>query len=157
MNSRVCIYTRTGDCGASSLYTGERRAKDDAVFAALGDVDELNSHLGLASAYCQQEGNGLAPRLAEIQSRLLDVGTAVATPEKPVVAASARGGADGEGCMVPGGEAGEEGGGYAEGSGDSARRRRQHARFDPAHAATLEVRVRGWMERMDKEDYLPTN
>ena len=48
---RVRIYTRSGDCGATSLYTGERCAKDDAVFAALGDVDELNSHLGLASAY----------------------------------------------------------------------------------------------------------
>ncbi len=39
------IYTKTGDAGASSLYSGERRSKDDAVFAALGDVDEVRQHV----------------------------------------------------------------------------------------------------------------
>lgn len=42
------IYTKGGDRGEASLYNGERRAKDNQIFHALGDVDELNSTIGLA-------------------------------------------------------------------------------------------------------------
>lgn len=82
---RVRVYTRTGDKGTSSLYTGERRAKDDAVFEALGDVDELNAHMGMARELASDSLHGsgvesLVSRLAQIQSRLLDAGSAIATP-----------------------------------------------------------------------------
>ena len=33
------IYTKTGDKGKTSLYTGARVAKSDQTFAALGDLD----------------------------------------------------------------------------------------------------------------------
>ena len=36
---RYKVYTKTGDGGSTSLYSGERRKKDDAFFHALGDVD----------------------------------------------------------------------------------------------------------------------
>ena len=45
------IYTRTGDAGQTSLMGGERIDKDSARIEAMGDVDELNSALGLVLAY----------------------------------------------------------------------------------------------------------
>ena len=82
------IYTKTGDNGTSSLYNGERRPKHDSVFDTLGDIDELNSLLGVCRDHVQSlpASPGEAPRhqlatsLEEVQSRLLDAGSAVATP-----------------------------------------------------------------------------
>lgn len=42
------IYTKGGDKGVASLYNGDRCPKGSPVFDALGDVDELNSVLGMA-------------------------------------------------------------------------------------------------------------
>eukprot|EP01040_Poterioochromonas_malhamensis_P004436 gene4436-4755_t len=74
------IYTRTGDKGTTSLYNGERRPKTDLFFHALGNVDELNASLGIAREHCLVSGNGLDEKIVEIQSRLFDVGAAIATP-----------------------------------------------------------------------------
>lgn len=41
------IYTRTGDAGTTGLGDGSRVAKDDLRIATLGDVDELNSIVGV--------------------------------------------------------------------------------------------------------------
>ena len=79
MNMKV--YTRTGDSGTSQLFSGERRPKTDQTFSALGAVDELNSHVGVARELALRDGlTDLAEQLEEIMSRLFDVGAAVATP-----------------------------------------------------------------------------
>lgn len=44
-----------------------------------GDVDELNAHLGVCREHCEQASNDLERKLEEIQSRLIDIGTAIAT------------------------------------------------------------------------------
>jgi len=41
------IYTKTGDKGQTSLLGGIRINKHDQIFDLLGDIDELNSYLGL--------------------------------------------------------------------------------------------------------------
>lgn len=46
------IYTKTGDKGSSSLYTGDRVSKSDPVFDSLGSIDEINANLGLAREHC---------------------------------------------------------------------------------------------------------
>uniref|UniRef100_H2ZMN1 Cobalamin adenosyltransferase-like domain-containing protein n=1 Tax=Ciona savignyi TaxID=51511 RepID=H2ZMN1_CIOSA len=79
------IYTKTGDKGRTSLFTGERRSKFDSVFEALGDVDELNSNLGLVREYLKESEKkdalqDVSKMLVKIQCSLLDIGSCIATP-----------------------------------------------------------------------------
>lgn len=49
------VYTKTGDKGQTSLYTGERVDKDSLRVETYGIIDEMNSALGMARAFCENE------------------------------------------------------------------------------------------------------
>ena len=72
------IYTRTGDAGETGLADGSRLSKADPRFAAIGDVDEANSAIGLAlRALASEEARAM---LSRIQNELFDLGADLATP-----------------------------------------------------------------------------
>ena len=54
-NKKSKLYTKTGDKGISGLYNGTRVDKDSIYFECLGDIDELNSNLGLVKAFWREE------------------------------------------------------------------------------------------------------
>ena len=74
------IYTRTGDKGETGLVGGARVPKDSLRVDAYGNVDELNSVLGIVRAHLND--GELDNLLAELQSDLFVVGADLAsTPE----------------------------------------------------------------------------
>ncbi|HET9465451.1 MAG TPA: cob(I)yrinic acid a,c-diamide adenosyltransferase [Gemmatimonadales bacterium] len=73
------IYTRTGDTGETSLFGGGRVPKDHPRVAAYGDVDELNSVLGVVRAAAAEEF--FDDLLESIQRDLFAIGGHLATPD----------------------------------------------------------------------------
>jgi cob(I)alamin adenosyltransferase len=73
------IYTRTGDGGETGLFGGGRVPKHHPRVAAYGDVDELNSVLGVVRATPPE---ALAdPLLESVQRDLFAIGGHLATPD----------------------------------------------------------------------------
>ncbi len=92
------IYTRTGDDGSTAMADGSRVSKADVLFEVMGDVDELNSQIGLVRALLNdtQHNNALPERvlhndennsasfaqsLTIIQHLLFNIGGELAMPE----------------------------------------------------------------------------
>lgn len=72
------IYTRTGDAGTTGLVDGSRVSKADPRMAAIGDVDEANSAIGVALQHVTDPAH--AALLGRIQNELFDLGADLATP-----------------------------------------------------------------------------
>ncbi len=76
------ITTRTGDEGTTSLGDGSRVTKNDPRVEAMGDVDELNSVLGVLLAHMRSEEklNEYVVILSRVQHALFDLGSELAVP-----------------------------------------------------------------------------
>ena len=78
------ITTRTGDDGSTALADGSRHSKSAPRFMAMGDVDELNSHIGLLRsclrAHVNEADRALDDFLIKIQHHLFEIGSELAVP-----------------------------------------------------------------------------
>ena len=80
------IYTRTGDDGSTGMADGSRVSKADNLFSVMGDIDELNSHIGLVRAQLKRnKGQSIEKEFSEaliiIQHLLFNIGGELAMPE----------------------------------------------------------------------------
>ncbi len=80
----MTIYTRTGDQGDTGLFGGGRVEKDHPRVAAYGEVDELNSSLGVARA--TPPADFFDDLLESVQRDLFALGGHLATPDPERVA-----------------------------------------------------------------------
>src|SRR3990167_1642511 len=75
----VKIYTKTGDSGTTSLFGGKRLPKDDLRIEAYGNVDELNSFLGLILAENPQAE--VIKKVIRVQKELFILGSDLSAPQ----------------------------------------------------------------------------
>lgn len=77
------IYTRTGDAGTTGLGDGTRVAKDSLRVVAMGDVDELNSIIGIMQT--EALGANIHAVLQGIQHDLFDMGGELCMPDYSMI------------------------------------------------------------------------
>lgn len=87
-NRLTKIYTRTGDDGTTGLADGSRVSKSDLIFVVMGDVDELNAHIGMILAQIKgltaekvEAFTTISISLSTVQHLLFNVGGELAMPE----------------------------------------------------------------------------
>jgi cob(I)alamin adenosyltransferase len=77
-NRLTQIATRTGDDGTTGLGDNTRVAKNSLRVQAMGDVDELNSHIGVL--LCEEMPSAVRTLLVEIQHQLFNLGGELSIP-----------------------------------------------------------------------------
>lgn len=80
------ITTRTGDDGKTHLGDGNRLLKSHARITALGELDELNSAIGLLLAH-NPENQDIVDGLKQVQQDLFDLGGELCPPYREVIIA----------------------------------------------------------------------
>jgi cob(I)alamin adenosyltransferase len=82
-NRLTKITTRTGDDGSTGLGDGSRVGKHSLRIVALGDIDELNSHLGVLLA--ESLPKKIAALLTGIHHELFDLGGEISIPGRAAI------------------------------------------------------------------------
>ena len=77
-NRLTQIATRTGDAGTTGLGNNLRVSKNSLRVHAMGDVDELNSHIGVL--LCEDMPQSVSDVLVEIQHQLFNLGGELSIP-----------------------------------------------------------------------------
>src|ERR671916_3257222 len=80
------IYTKTGDKGETMLIGGKQVNKADLRITAYGEVDELNSSIGLAVSFLHSKKDllsDIADTLEQVQNDLFILGSDLAAPSWP--------------------------------------------------------------------------
>jgi len=86
-NRLTQIATRTGDTGTTGLGDNTRVSKNSLRVHAMGDVDELNSHIGVL--LCEDMPAGMRALLVEIQHQLFNLGGELSIPGYELLKAEA--------------------------------------------------------------------
>jgi len=79
------IVTRTGDAGTTGLGDGSRVAKDCLRIDCIGEIDELNSALGVLLAEDLPLPEAVRPALLRIQNDLFDLGGEICIPGSAII------------------------------------------------------------------------
>ena len=77
-NRLTAIATRTGDNGTTGLGNNQRVSKNSLRVHAMGEVDELNSHIGVL--LCEDMPQEVRDLLVEVQHQLFNLGGELSIP-----------------------------------------------------------------------------
>ena len=66
------VVTRNGDKGQTNLAQGDLVSKNEPIINAIGDIDELNSVLGVCNSFCNNDA--IIKDIKAIQNDLFNIG-----------------------------------------------------------------------------------